>query len=138
MRFIAECGLNHNGNHDLLFEMIKQAKWSGATDVKFQLGWRDQENEINAITQETIDDLMTFCSYVEINPLFSLIKPESFSLVEKYNLSEFKIASRTVNEYPDFINQPLFLNFDHALVCYMRPLLNMLVWHRNASNSVLL
>ena len=105
MRFIAECGLNHNGNHDLLFEMIKQAKWSGATDVKFQLGWRDQENEINAITQETIDDLMTFCSYVEINPLFSLIKPESFSLVEKYNLSEFKIASRTVNEYPDFINQ---------------------------------
>ena len=39
MRFIAECGLNHNGNLDLLFEMIKQAKWAGATDVKFQLGW---------------------------------------------------------------------------------------------------
>jgi len=49
MRFIAECGLNHNGNLDLLFEMIKQAKWAGATDAKFQLGWRAKPGEMNHI-----------------------------------------------------------------------------------------
>ena len=38
--FIAEIGLNLNGNFGLLFELIKQAAWSGADIAKFQLGWR--------------------------------------------------------------------------------------------------
>ncbi len=112
MRFIAECGLNHNGNHDLLFEMIKQAKRSGATDAKFQLGWRDKENEINAISKETVTKLIEFCDYCEINPLFSLIKPESYELVRAHKLTEFKIASRTVNEYPEFIQELLDKDFN--------------------------
>ena len=40
MIFIAEIGLNYNGNFDLIFEMMKQAKLSGANIVKFQLGWK--------------------------------------------------------------------------------------------------
>ena len=107
MRFIAECGLNHNGNHDLLYEMIKQAKWSGATDVKFQLGWRDGIDEINAISKETIKQLIEFSHYCEVNPLFSLIRPDTYELIKDFNLKEFKIASRTVKEYPDFIKQLL-------------------------------
>ena len=47
LTFIAEIGLNHNGNFDLCFELIKQAKFAGADIVKFQLGWRDKINEIN-------------------------------------------------------------------------------------------
>ena len=48
MLFIAEIGLNHNGNLDLGFEMIKQAKHSGADIAKFQLGWKGrQANELN-------------------------------------------------------------------------------------------
>ena len=49
MKFIAECGLNHNGNLDLTYELIRQASLSGADIAKFQLGWRDKKNEINNI-----------------------------------------------------------------------------------------
>ena len=52
IKFVAEIGLNHNGNFDLCFELIKKAKQSGADIVKFQLGWRgkvDQMNYINDI-----------------------------------------------------------------------------------------
>ena len=36
--FIAEIGLNHNGNFDLCFELIKQAKFAGANIVKLSNG----------------------------------------------------------------------------------------------------
>ena len=50
--FVAEVGMNYNGNIDLACELIKQAKLSGADIVKFQLGWRDKPDEINYITDE--------------------------------------------------------------------------------------
>ena len=40
MIFIAEIGLNHNGNLDLCHELIRQAKLAVADIAKFQLGWR--------------------------------------------------------------------------------------------------
>ena len=49
MLFIAEIGLNHNGNFDLGCEMIRQAKLAGADIAKFQLGWRDKPGEINRL-----------------------------------------------------------------------------------------
>ena len=36
MLFVAEIGMNHNGNFDLAYELIKQAKFSGADIAKFQ------------------------------------------------------------------------------------------------------
>ena len=48
MLFVAEIGLNHNGNFDLACEMIRQAKYAGADIAKFQCGWR------LLISQETI------------------------------------------------------------------------------------
>ena len=56
--FIAEIGMNHNGNFDLCFELIKQAKLSGANIVKFQLGWRDKPGEINCINSKIIKQLI--------------------------------------------------------------------------------
>ena len=47
IKFIAEIGLNHNGNKDLIFELIRNASFSGADYVKFQLGWRGKEDEMN-------------------------------------------------------------------------------------------
>ena len=35
--FIAEIGMNHNGNFGLLHELIKQASLSGANIAKFQI-----------------------------------------------------------------------------------------------------
>ena len=45
MLFIAEIGMNHNGNLDLAYELIKQAKHAGANVAKFQLGWRDGDSQ---------------------------------------------------------------------------------------------
>ena len=107
MRFIAECGLNHNGNLDLLFEMIKQAKWAGATDAKFQLGWRAKPGEMNHLDSSRVKDLIDFCNYMEINPLFSIFNFDAYNVIEAFNMPEFKIASRTVKENPDLINSLL-------------------------------
>jgi len=38
MKFIAEIGMNYNGNFSLTYKLIKQAKYSGADIAKFQLG----------------------------------------------------------------------------------------------------
>ena len=46
MIFIAEIGMNHNGNFNLCYELIKQAKLSGADIAKFQLGWRDKKERL--------------------------------------------------------------------------------------------
>ena len=54
MKFIAEIGMNHNGNFDFAFELIKQAKISGADIAKFQLGWRDGKDDINYFSDSTI------------------------------------------------------------------------------------
>ena len=70
--FIAEIGMNHNGNFDLCFEMIKQAKLSGADIVKFQLGWRDKPGEINQIDAKIINQLISWSKYFEIELLFSI------------------------------------------------------------------
>ena len=58
--FIAEIGMNYNGNIDLAFELIKQAKLAGADIAKFQLGWRDKPGEINNINKEKIDKLISW------------------------------------------------------------------------------
>ena len=52
--FISEIGMNYNGNIDLCYELIKQSKLSGADFVKFQLGWRDKPNEINALDDKKL------------------------------------------------------------------------------------
>ena len=63
MLFIAEIGMNHNGNFDLCYELIKQAKWSGADIAKFQLGWKDGKGEINQISVDILKLLKKWCNY---------------------------------------------------------------------------
>ena len=55
--FIAEIGLNHNGNIGLMFELIKQAALSGADIAKFQLGWRAGPDEINNLGDKEIEHI---------------------------------------------------------------------------------
>ena len=65
IEFIAEIGMNHNGNFDLCFELIKQAKLAGADTVKFQLGWRDKPNEINQLDKKKISQLIEWSNYFD-------------------------------------------------------------------------
>jgi|TARA_B110001452_G_scaffold140046_1_gene116386 sialic acid synthase SpsE len=94
--FIAEIGLNHNGNFDLCFELIKQAKAAGANIVKFQLGWRDKPNEMNQFDKKRISQLIEWAKYFEIELLFSIISENAWELIKPFNFKKFKIASRTV------------------------------------------
>lgn len=99
--FIAEIGMNYNNNFDLCFEMIKQAKNSGANFAKFQLGWRDKEGEINQISEEKIALLHDWGEYFDINILFSIISEDAFKKIVKFNPKFLKIASRTIKDNPN-------------------------------------
>ena len=94
--FVAEIGLNHNGNFGLLYELIKQASLANANIVKFQLGWRSSPNEINALTENDINHIFKCCDYYNIEPMFSIFNIDALKLVSEKKLKYFKVASRTL------------------------------------------
>ena len=96
--FISEVGMNHNGNLDLSYELIKQSKFSGADIVKFQLGWRNKPGEINVIDVKRIKQLIEWSKYFEIELMFSVISNDAYEINKKFNFKKYKIASRTVKE----------------------------------------
>ena len=98
--FIAEIGLNHNGNFGLIFELIKQAAWSGADIAKFQLGWRSGKNEMNCFKENDIKHIFECCKHFDIKPMFSIFTDDALTLAKKFEFNYFKIASRTVKENP--------------------------------------
>lgn len=98
MIFIAEIGLNHNGNFDLCFELIKQAKYAGADIAKFQLGWRDKPGEINCIDEDRLKQLKDWCDYFEIEFMASIITSDAFAMIKKADPKRYKIASRTLRD----------------------------------------
>ena len=100
MIFIAEIGMNYEGNIDFAYEMIKQAKLSGADIAKFQFGWRDKPGEINFINLKSALQLKDWCDYWEIELLASIITEESLELAHDVGLNRYKIASRTVIDNP--------------------------------------
>ena len=75
MIFIAELGLNHDGNFDLIYEMIKESKLAGADIAKFQFGWRDKPGEINCIDEKQALQIKKWCDYFEIEMMVSPITP---------------------------------------------------------------
>lgn len=105
MLFIAEIGMNHNGNLNLCFEMIKQAKQAGADIAKFQLGWRDKPGEINCIDEEWLKKLKEWCDYFTIEFMASVITPQAFAMIRKVNPNRYKIASRTLKDNFDFAKE---------------------------------
>ena len=107
MLFIAEIGLNHNGNFSLAYELIKQARYAGADIAKFQLGWRGDPGELNHITEEILVQLKRWCDYFEIELMFSIFTEEAYQLARKFNFSKYKIASRTVKDNPALVRQIL-------------------------------
>tara|TARA_B100001113_G_C21041486_1_gene592549 strand:+ start:278 stop:964 length:687 start_codon:yes stop_codon:yes gene_type:complete len=110
MIFIAELGLNHNGNLELCSELIRQAKWAGADIAKFQLGWKAKEGELNHINKESLDKILKICDYYDIEFMASIFNEESFELSKSINQSQYKIASRTVIDNPELVRSILKLN----------------------------
>lgn len=105
MLFIAEIGLNHNGNFDLACEMIRQAKLAGADITKFQLGWRDKPDEMNHLDADIIKKFSDYADFLDIELMFSVIHKEAFELLKPFNPQRYKIASRTVKDDIDFVKE---------------------------------
>lgn len=100
--FVAEIGMNYDGNLDLAHELIRQAKRAGADIAKFQFGWRDKPGEINCIDPDRARRLRGWCDYWGIEMLASLVTEPALPLVRAARLARYKIASRTVRDDPDF------------------------------------
>ena len=96
MIYIAEIGMNYNGNFSLCYELIKQAKLSGANIAKFQLGWRDGPNEINQLDLQKDKKIIAWCKSFKIDPMFSIISSKGYEKIKKVNISRIKIASRSL------------------------------------------
>ena len=107
MLFIAEIGMNHNGNLDLCNELVRQAKWAGADIAKFQLGWRANPDEINHITPDDLKKIEGICKYYDIEFMASIITEEGFELSRHVDFNRFKIASRTVIDKPNLVHSIL-------------------------------
>ena len=97
---VAEIGLNHDGNFDLAYELIRQAKLAGADIAKFQFGWRCKSGEINQIDERRAQQLSDWCEELDIELMASLITEEGFALARGLGLARYKIASRTVVDNP--------------------------------------
>ena len=54
VKIIAEIGPNHNGNLKLAKKMLVQLSKTKVDIVKFQLGWRGKQNEINYLDYERL------------------------------------------------------------------------------------
>jgi sialic acid synthase SpsE len=98
MIFIAEIGLNYNGNFPLCYELIRQAKYAGADIVKFQLGWRDGPDEINQLDKDKLTKLYEWADYFNIEIMFSVFNEKSFELIKSFKPKKIKIASRTLKD----------------------------------------
>lgn len=107
MKLVAEIGLNHDGNFDLNYELIRQAKWAGADVAKFQFGWRSQPGEINALNLQRVKQLKSWCDQFGIEMLASIFTEEGFQWAQAIELTAYKIASRTVVDRPDLCQQIL-------------------------------
>ena len=96
MIFIAEIGMNYNGNFSLCYELIKQSKYAGADIAKFQLGWRDKPGEINQLNLQKVNQIIKWCNEFEIEPMFSIISENAYKLIKKTRVKKIKIASRSL------------------------------------------
>jgi N,N'-diacetyllegionaminate synthase len=115
MIFIAEIGLNYNGNLNLAYEMIRQAKLSGAHIAKFQLGWRGKEGEINFLDFESLQKIEQWCKWFDLEFMVSIFTPEAFGLAKQLNFNRYKIASRTLKDDLSLVN----LIVDEGKVTYI-------------------
>ncbi len=125
VKIIAEAGVNHNGNKDLAFELVKKASEAGADIVKFQTFKADKivtrsanqadyqventgkkESQFEMLKRleldyETHHELMDFCKSVNIEFLSTAFDNDSLDfLVNDLKLNLLKIPSGEITNAP--------------------------------------
>lgn len=125
MEIIAEIGFNHDGKIDKAVKLIKEASLAGANFVKFQTFKADDISLPNSehfknIKSSEIDlgfhkELLLEANKNKINLLSTPFSPWAIDLLEKLNVSSYKISSMDCTNH--FLlskvaetNKPIFLS----------------------------
>ena len=132
--FVAEAGINYDGNFEKCFKLIDAAKESGADAVKFQTHFAEEEMLDTKIMlahskKETVYDLMKKCElnlkkhqilkkYCEKKKLIFMSTPFSYEaakLLNSIKIKLFKIGSGECNNLPliekvSKFNKPLIIS----------------------------
>jgi N-acetylneuraminate synthase/N,N'-diacetyllegionaminate synthase len=122
--FIAEGGVNHNGNVDLAKKLIEEAKKAGADCIKFQTFKAEEivtatapkaeyqlastdprESQLDMLRKlelpkSSYKDLMRYCAKVGIDFLSTPYNFNDVDFLDEMNVDAFKIASGQLTEYP--------------------------------------
>jgi len=101
MKIVAEIGLNYDNNLDLLYELIRQAKFAGADAVKLQFGWKSEPDQINHIVMQNAKKIKEWCKYWDLEFMASIFTENALDIAHELGLKQYKIASRTVIDNPD-------------------------------------
>lgn len=101
MKIVAEIGLNYDNNPDLLYELIRQAKFAGADAAKFQFGWKSEPDQINYTVVQDAKKIKQWCKYWDIELMASIFTDQALDIAHQIELKSYKIASRTVIDNPD-------------------------------------
>ena len=104
--YIAEIGVNHEGNFNKCLKLIKKAKKAGADVVKFQCFTPDKYYSIEetkfeqakkyAFNQNQFKNIISFCKKIKINYLFTALTEDWVNFVNKYSKT-IKVASGDLN-----------------------------------------
>ena len=99
MIWVDEIGSAHGGNKSLAFEMIRQAKYAGATIAKFQFGWTDEAQmkyagNVNPIRyiDDWADELAAWCKHFDIELMASIWSVEGMVAARRAGTKNVKIA----------------------------------------------
>lgn len=104
--YVAEIGVNHEGNIQRCFKLIKLAKKAGADVVKFQCFTPSKYYSIEEekyqqankfyFDQEKFVKIIKFCKKININFLFTALTEDWVDFIKKYS-NTIKIASGDLN-----------------------------------------
>jgi len=153
--YIAEIGLNHNGDLELAKEMIKAAQNAGADVVKFQsikaerlvssktfqtaingFGFADVDNIGDFWEKVSIDanfhkQLKQFCDEQNIEFLSTPFDRASVDMLEDLGVQRYKIASGDLTNFPLIAkiikkNKPILLSTGGSTVAEVRDTVNFM------------
>lgn len=105
MIWVAEIGSAHQGNKSLAYELIRKAKWAGATVAKFQFGWTREAQEKYAggyderrYVDDWAEDLARWCADLDIELMASIWSLEGLEVARSVGMKRYKIAHQIQDE----------------------------------------
>jgi len=119
LQFIAEAGINHNGDVEMAKEMIDVASDAGADAVKFQTfsadrlvspdapsaEYQEVESQHEMLKEHELSrddhiELIEYCQRADITFLSTPFDEESLELLDELGVPVIKIGSGELNNYP--------------------------------------